>query len=375
MSSPILVTGGTGTLGRLVVPHLLEAAGRVRVLSRRSREDSGGVEFVTGELSTDEGIEAAVTGAEIIVHCAGSPKGDDGKARSLVRAAQRAGVRHLVFISVVGADRVPVASAVDRALFGYFGAKLAAEQVVADSGLPWTTLRATQFYDSLPAVARQMARLPVIPVPSGVRFQPVDTGEVAARLAELALSEPAGLVPDLAGPRTYAMADLIRGSGQRNHGRPDPLEAGTVHDDAMLKRQRRMPPSRRGARGNVLFHAGNEAVERLGQPPQEAEDLLTLQPVLHHREAHQVQAEVGGDGGRLDRLAEPVQVGGVAELGEVVETQRAPLAGHLVLYSQHAAVHQPAQGRVERTRAGLVQAGRRCAEHLLQPVAGARLTG
>jgi uncharacterized protein YbjT (DUF2867 family) len=96
-------------------------------------------------------------------------------------------------------------------MFGYFGAKLAAEQVVADSGLPWTTLRATQFYDSVPAVARQLAKLPVIPVPAGIRFQPVDTGEVAARLAELALSEPAGLVPDMAGPRTYGMADLIRG--------------------------------------------------------------------------------------------------------------------------------------------------------------------
>jgi uncharacterized protein YbjT (DUF2867 family) len=219
MSSPILVTGGTGTLGRLVVARLQEAADTVRVLSRRSHQDADGVEFVIGELSTDEGIEAAVSGAEIIVHCAGSSKGDDDKARSLVRAAQRAGARHLVFISVVGADRVPMTSAVDRALFGYFGAKLAAERLVAGSGLPWTTLRATQFYDSLPAVARQMAKLPVIPVPSGVRFQPVDAGEVADRLAGLALGEPAGLVPDMAGPRVYAMAHLLRGylQARRKH--------------------------------------------------------------------------------------------------------------------------------------------------------------
>jgi NAD(P)-dependent dehydrogenase (short-subunit alcohol dehydrogenase family) len=86
MSAPILVTGGTGTLGRLVVPRLLEAGGTLRVLSRRSRQDADGVEFVTGDLSTGEGIEAAVTGTEIIVHCAGTTKGDEDKTRRLARA-------------------------------------------------------------------------------------------------------------------------------------------------------------------------------------------------------------------------------------------------------------------------------------------------
>src|SRR5205814_10628822 len=122
-------------------------------------------------------------------------------ARSPVRAAAQARARHLVFISVVGADRVPLVSGVDRAMFGYFGSKLAAERVVAGSVLPWSTLRATQFYDLLLLVARAIARLPLIPVPAGFKFQPVDTGEVADRLAELALGAPAGLVPDLAGPK------------------------------------------------------------------------------------------------------------------------------------------------------------------------------
>ena len=63
-------------------------------------------------------------------------------------------------------------------MFGYFAAKLAAEGVVANSGLPWTTLRATQFHDGILKTARQMARLPVVPVPAGFRFQPIDTGEV-----------------------------------------------------------------------------------------------------------------------------------------------------------------------------------------------------
>jgi uncharacterized protein YbjT (DUF2867 family) len=86
------------------------------------------VEFVTGDLATGEGIEAAVAGVGTVVHCAGSSKGDEGKALNLVGAASRAGVRHLVYISVVGLDRIPIVSGIDRAMFGYFGAKLAAER-------------------------------------------------------------------------------------------------------------------------------------------------------------------------------------------------------------------------------------------------------
>ena len=205
------MTGGTGTLGRLVVPRLREAGCAVRVLSRRSRKPEDGVEFVTGDLATGEGVEAAVAGAETVVHLAGSSKGDGEKAANLVRAAARAGTRHLVYISVVGADRVRVDSGVDRAMFGYYASKHAAERAVAESGVPWTTLRATQFHDLMLLTARQMAKLPVIPAPSGFQVQPVDADEVAARLVELALGAPAGLVPDVAGPRVYPLADLIRG--------------------------------------------------------------------------------------------------------------------------------------------------------------------
>jgi uncharacterized protein YbjT (DUF2867 family) len=241
MTSDILVTGGTGTLGRLVVRRLRDAGREVRVLSRRGREAGEGIEYVTGDLATGQGIEAAVDGAAIIVHCAGSSKGDDDKARNLVRPAARAGTRHLVNISVVGADRVPVVSAADRAMFGYFASKLAAERVVADSGLPWTTLRATQFHDLILMVAQQMTKLPVIPVPAGVRFQPVDAGEVAGRLVELALGPPAGLAPDMAGPQVHTVPDLLhsylRASGKRRPIVPVPLPgkaAGAVRAGANL---------------------------------------------------------------------------------------------------------------------------------------------
>jgi uncharacterized protein YbjT (DUF2867 family) len=187
------------------------------VLSRHSHSPAGGVHLLTGNLTTGEGIQAAVAGVGTIVHCAGSSKGDEDKARNLVQAASAAGVRHLVYISVVGADRVPIVSGVDRAMFAYFGSKLGAERVVAESGLPWTTLRATQFHDLVLMVAKVMANLPVIPVPAGFRFQPVDSDEVAARLVELALDKPAGLVPDMAGPRVYGFADLLGGYLRARH--------------------------------------------------------------------------------------------------------------------------------------------------------------
>src|ERR671915_2405530 len=210
-TSPILVTGGTGTLGQHVVRHLKDAGCDMRALSRRNRESGDGIEFVTGDLATGEGIEAAVDGVETIVHLAGSAKGDEDKARNLVRAASRAGAPHLVYISVVGADRIPVVSGVDHAMFGYFASKRAAEKVVEGSGLPWTTLRATQFHDLMLMVAQALAKLPVVPIPAGFRIQPVDADEVAARLVELTLGEPSGLVPDMGGPRVYGAAELLRG--------------------------------------------------------------------------------------------------------------------------------------------------------------------
>lgn len=232
MTSSILVTGGTGTLGRLLVPRLRDAGRDVRVLSRHGGDGAAGVEMVTADLDTGDGVDTALAGIEVVVHCAGSTTGDGDKARQLVRAAARAGVRHLVHISVVGADRVPVDGRLDRAMFGYFASKLDAEQVVAGSGLPWTTLRATQFHELLLTVASQMARFPVIPVPAGVRFQPVAGAEVADRLAELALGAPAGLVPDIAGPRAYEMADLLRAylraRGTRRPMLPLPLPGGAA---------------------------------------------------------------------------------------------------------------------------------------------------
>jgi uncharacterized protein YbjT (DUF2867 family) len=226
MTTPILITGGTGTLGRHVTPLLQDAGCELRVLSRHRHESGDGVAYVTGDLLRDEGLSAAVDGVGTVLHLAGGPKGDAEATRNLVRAASHAGVRHLVSISVIGADRVPL---------GWFRSQLGAEQAVAESGLPWTTLRAAQFHDLVLTVVRKAAALPVVPVPRGLRFQPVDSRDVAVRLVDLSLAAPAGLVPDLAGPSVYAMADLVRGylraRGKRRPLMPVPMpgQAGRAY--------------------------------------------------------------------------------------------------------------------------------------------------
>lgn len=202
MTPTILVTGGTGVLGSQVVPLLRSAGHEIRVLSRHEREASDGVEYVAVDLITGDGLDKALAGVRTVLHLAGGPKGDDTSTENLVRAAERAGtVEHLVLISVIGADVVPL---------GYFDRKAKAERIVTDSMIPSTILRAAQFHDLTLTTVQAMAKAPVLVAPSGIRWQPVASGEVADRLAELTLGRPAGRVADLAGPRTYTLEELQR---------------------------------------------------------------------------------------------------------------------------------------------------------------------
>jgi uncharacterized protein YbjT (DUF2867 family) len=211
----ILVTGGTGALGREVVPHVLAADASVRVLSRRARHggDPAEVDWATGDLRSGAGLSEAVRDAAVIVHCASDPRhprGDLDAARNLIAAARAAGTPHLVYVSIVGVDRVP---------HGYYKVKFEVERLVEQSGLPWTVLRATQFHDLICYLFQLAAKLPVLMIPGGVSDQPVDTRDVAVRLAELALGEPAGLAPDFGGPQVRTFADLaqawLRATGRR----------------------------------------------------------------------------------------------------------------------------------------------------------------
>jgi uncharacterized protein YbjT (DUF2867 family) len=207
VSELILVTGGTGTLGRHVVRLLAADGHRVRVLSRRPRPDEPGqpdqghIDWATGDLRNGRGIGAAVAGATVIVHCAtGLGQRDVRAAANLIEEA-RPERPHLVYISIVGVDRVPV---------GYYKAKLEAERRIEASGLPWTVLRATQFHQLILRGCEALAHLPVLPVPAGTSFQPIEAAEVAERLAALAAGPPAGRVPDLGGPEVRPAGELAR---------------------------------------------------------------------------------------------------------------------------------------------------------------------
>lgn len=199
MTAPILVTGGTGTIGSQVVPMLRDAGREVRVLTRHPRENEQGIRHVRADTVTGEGLPEAVDGTEVVLHLAGGAKGDDIAAKNLTDAAKHAGARHMILISVVGADTMPI---------GYFRQKAEAERIVMESGIPWTVLRAAQLHDFVLPVVKGMTKLPLLPLPSGLRFEPVSADEVARRLCELTLRDPAGRVPDIAGPEVLSVREL-----------------------------------------------------------------------------------------------------------------------------------------------------------------------
>ncbi|WP_433544644.1 SDR family oxidoreductase (plasmid) [Streptomyces sp. CA-294286] len=219
MNTPVLVTGGTGTIGRRTVPLLVAAGRTVRVLSRGGRPEDIAphphVEYVRADLLADGELDPAlIGGAGSALHLAGGPKGDDVATARLVRAAQAAGtVKHLVLVSVVGADAMPL---------GYFRAKAGAERAVMESGIGWSVLRAAQVNELLLKMVAAMRRMPLVPAPGGLRFQPVDAAAVAARLAELTLADPAGRVPDLAGPGVYTLPELAAAQRVAAGAKPRP---------------------------------------------------------------------------------------------------------------------------------------------------------
>ncbi|GAA3434653.1 SDR family oxidoreductase [Kutzneria kofuensis] len=195
MRSKIVVTGGTGRLGQVVVERLADRGCEVQSISRRNTT-------VSVDLRKGTNIDQAIEGARAIVHCATTNgRGDIVATRNLIEAAKRAGGPHLVYISIVGVERVPMP---------YYRAKLAVEREIAESGLPWTILRTTQFHELVAQILGLAARLPVMPLPAGFRFQPIDATDVADRLTGLALGAPAGRVADMGGPQILDVRQLAR---------------------------------------------------------------------------------------------------------------------------------------------------------------------
>lgn len=194
-SAPVLVTGGTGTLGRAVVRALIARGDEVHVLSR-----SGAPGTVRGDLATGEGVEAALEGVGAVVHLATNLRDDTELTRTLVRAAERSGRPRIVYQSIVGIDRIPLA---------YYAGKRASERLVAESRLRWTVLRATQFHDLVASLFAVQRFSPVVFAPA-FSFQPIAVDDVARRLVELLETDGAGIVPDIGGPEARTARDLAR---------------------------------------------------------------------------------------------------------------------------------------------------------------------
>lgn len=192
----LLITGGTGTLGRPTVEALRASGLEPRILSRRP-----GAAHVVADLQSGAGLTEALAGVETVLHLATNRRSDARASHRLLQAARSAGVQHLVYLSIVGVDAVPL---------GYYRAKLACEELVGESGVPYTILRATQFHDFVAGAFRAQRRLPKV-ITVDVPFQPIDTRAVAERIVSLAAAAPTnGRVDDLGGPEVLPMAELAR---------------------------------------------------------------------------------------------------------------------------------------------------------------------
>lgn len=197
----VLVTGATGRLGPSLVQALQRDGDRLRLMSRRGTGPGG----VRGDLATGFDLPSALAGAELVVHAAQDPRNawevDVAGTRRLVQAIDRERLRHLVYVSIVGVDRIP---------YGFYHAKYAAEQVLLASGLPVTLVRITQFHGFVDELLASARKGPVLPVPMGWRARPVDVVDAAAYLARVAREEPTGGVVEFGGPEELAVADIAR---------------------------------------------------------------------------------------------------------------------------------------------------------------------
>jgi uncharacterized protein YbjT (DUF2867 family) len=205
--SVVLVTGGTGRLGRAAVPVLREHGHEVRILSRRP---SGEPSTMLGDLSRGTGLGAALAGVDVVVHAATTNGRNDVVQTRNLLAAMRPD-QHLVAVSIVGIDRIPLP---------YYRAKLEAERAIPAAGIPWTIQRATQFHELVAQIFSMQRRLPVLVAPD-FAVQPIDVRDLAERLASLVAGPPAGRAPDMGGPEVLefrALAQLwraARGGRQR----------------------------------------------------------------------------------------------------------------------------------------------------------------
>ena len=191
----ILVTGGTGILGRPTVARLKEAGHDVRILSRKPGEGR-----IVADLNAEGDLTEAFTGVDTVVHLATSANRKDvAQTQRLVDASKAAGVTHFVYISIVGVDVVP---------YMYYRAKRECELLLEQSGIPFSILRATQFHSFVAMIPRAQRKFPVI-LSLNVPDQPIKVEEVAHRLVELVEAGPSGYAADIGGPEQLTLREAI----------------------------------------------------------------------------------------------------------------------------------------------------------------------
>ncbi|TMP98069.1 MAG: SDR family oxidoreductase [Verrucomicrobia bacterium] len=195
----IVVIGGSGLIGKKVVTNLRQHGHEVVAAS-----PSSGVNTVTGE-----GLAQALAGAQVVVDVANAPSWEDNavlaffetSGRNLLAAEAAAGVGHHVALSVVGTERL-LAS-------GYFRAKMAQEKLIKASPIPYTIVRATQFFEFAGGIAQSATEGQTVGLPP-VLMQPIAADDVAAVMADVALAEPLNGTFELAGPEPIRQDDLVR---------------------------------------------------------------------------------------------------------------------------------------------------------------------
>lgn len=207
----VLVTGGTGALGRELVSRLYGEGHAVRVMSRSAAPPGlpDDLEWARADLTTGEGLRAAVDGVDAVVHAATSPPNEppylepaavdvDGTER-LVERAERADVERFVYPSIVGIDGVP---------FPYYRYKVQAEGIVEAADVRTVVPRATQFHEFLDETLRTLRYLPVWALPTDFRFQPVAAADVADRIAPLVADPEPAERPVVGGPEVLTLGEL-----------------------------------------------------------------------------------------------------------------------------------------------------------------------
>lgn len=212
-----LVTGGTGRLGLPTVDTLRAHGHEVRILSR-----TPGTDHVVADLSTGAGLSEAMSGVDTVVHLATTRSKDLAQTRALLDAMADTGA-HLVFISIVGVDRIP---------YGYYRDKVASEQAIEASGVAHTIIRVSQFHGFVSEFLDAQRRLPVTLV-LPMSAQTIHMPDVAERLAELVAAGPQGRVADLGGPEQITIKEFAR-QWQAAHGIRRPI--WTLHIPGKLMR-------------------------------------------------------------------------------------------------------------------------------------------